>query len=286
MGYRYGRKRDIEFIRIEALKYKTRSEFAKADCSAYAYAARHNLLDSVCSHMRKIRGGFSIPQYICKIIFDHILEDDSMYNTRKIISPYEIDIYYPQFKLAIEYNGRRWHSEKISSAKDNELKNQNIYLIVIEQGECPSFFQDYVIHIKKDIISKLSEINRICNRNILPEKVENIEINFHDIPFNINWDEIEDFIKTCSSKADLYRKNNSYYRLILKFNKEEMLGYLENKFRAHNENIQQEKIKAKLFFMKNNYLNYKEVVRDKKLYDFVKRYKLTDTVKTLFNFPE
>jgi len=284
MGYTYGRERNVELLKKEALKYKTRSEFAKADCSLYTYAARHNLLDDVCQHMRKIRGGFSVPQYICKIVLDYILEDNGMYNTRKIISPHEIDIYYPQFKLAIEYNGRRWHSEKISPVKNNKLKNKSINLIVIEQGECPSFFQDYMEHIKKDIILKLDEINRICNKNISPEQIENIVINFYDIPFNIDWDEIESFVKTCESKSDLYRKNNSYYRLILKFNKDEMITYLENKRKDHIRNKSQEKIKLKLALIKNNYYSYREVVRDKKMYDFVKRNNLIAQVKNLFIF--
>lgn len=40
-----------------------------------------------------------------------IYDGEVMQNTRKLISPYEIDIYIPEFKLAIEYNGLFWHNE-------------------------------------------------------------------------------------------------------------------------------------------------------------------------------
>ena len=285
MGYRHGRHRNIDFLKKEALKYKTRSEFAKEDCSLYAYAAKNNLLDEVCSHMCKIRGGFSVPQYICKIIFDHILGETCDYNTRKIISPYEIDIYYHRYKLAIEYNGKRWHSEKISLNKDKKLKSKEINLIVIEQGDCPSFFKNYIKHIKGDIIGKLDEINKICNKNILPETIENIHIDFHDIPFNIDWTEIQKFVETCYSKSDLYRKNNYYYRLILKFNKTDMLDYLENKYKQYLKNKNYTNIKETLDFIKKEYDNYQEVIKNKKIYSFIKRYSLIKTVKDLFNAP-
>ena len=38
---------------------------------------------------------------------------DVEFNTRKIISPYELDIYIPSKKFAIEFNGSYWHSEEV-----------------------------------------------------------------------------------------------------------------------------------------------------------------------------
>ena len=45
-------------------------------------------------------------------------------NARNIISPLEIDLYYPDKKVAIEFNGDYWHSEKF---KDNEY-HRNKYI--------------------------------------------------------------------------------------------------------------------------------------------------------------
>lgn len=62
-------------------------------------------------------------------------------NTRKIISPKELDIYIPDLKLAIEYNGTYWHAEErqnniyIHREKSISCHNLNIRLIHIFEFE-------------------------------------------------------------------------------------------------------------------------------------------------------
>ena len=61
-------------------------------------------------------------------------------NSRKIIPPYELDIYFPELKLAIEYNGLYWHSNihhnsKYHINKYNECFNKNIHLIQVFEDE-------------------------------------------------------------------------------------------------------------------------------------------------------
>ena len=46
------------------------------------------------------------------------------FNTRKVISPYELDIYIPENKFAIEFNGSYWHSEAVLDVK--EARNKHI----------------------------------------------------------------------------------------------------------------------------------------------------------------
>lgn len=43
-------------------------------------------------------------------------------NTRKVLKKYELDIYLPDIKLAIEYNGIRYHSIELYKPKDRILK--------------------------------------------------------------------------------------------------------------------------------------------------------------------
>jgi very-short-patch-repair endonuclease len=45
----------------------------------------------------------------------------AIYNDRTIIPPYELDIYIPALKLAIEYNGIYWHSERAGKSKSYHL---------------------------------------------------------------------------------------------------------------------------------------------------------------------
>jgi hypothetical protein len=47
-------------------------------------------------------------------------------NTRKIISPYEIDLYLPEYKLGIEYNGAYWHSEEQGKDKHYHITKQKL----------------------------------------------------------------------------------------------------------------------------------------------------------------
>lgn len=75
---------------------------------------------------------FELVQTINEIYYGTILK-----RTRKIISPQELDIYIPDLKLAIEFNGNYWHKD----VKDYHLnksiacRNKGIRLIHIYQFE-------------------------------------------------------------------------------------------------------------------------------------------------------
>ncbi len=65
---------------------------------------------------------------------------DIVINTRKIISPYELDIYIPNKSLAIEFNGLYWHSEKYKPNNYHLIKtklceDKGIQLIHIFEDE-------------------------------------------------------------------------------------------------------------------------------------------------------
>ena len=75
---------------------------------------------------------------------------------RTIISPYELDIYIPEKKIAIEYDGLIWHSEKFGKDKNYHLmktelcEKQGIRLIHI--------FEDEWIEHEEIVKSKLKHI--------------------------------------------------------------------------------------------------------------------------------
>lgn len=61
-------------------------------------------------------------------------------NTRSIITPYEIDIYLPDYELGIEFNGIFWHSElnkdkNYHSIKRLKCNNKNIELLQIWEDD-------------------------------------------------------------------------------------------------------------------------------------------------------
>ena len=170
IGYRnkmVGRNLTFEIVKEIASKYKTRGEFLTKDSSAYQTARRHGYLSDICQHMAVMN--FSIPQLILQDIMDGLLKSSSLYNTRRIIPPYEIDIYYPEFKLAFEYNGSGWHSDNPrDEIKMKLFEKNNIHIIYIVENN-----RKYDDDIKSQLIQRLDAINHICHTNISPENIKN-----------------------------------------------------------------------------------------------------------------
>lgn len=90
---------------------------------------------------------------------EKILQTESINNNRQIISPYELDIYFPEQKIALEYNGTYWHSDikikethKMSAEeyhmnKLEKCREQEITLLFIWQDD----WENHPEVIQKDI---------------------------------------------------------------------------------------------------------------------------------------
>ena len=96
-------------------------------------------------------------------------------NSRTIISPLELDLYYPEKKIAIEFNGDYWHSELFKDKdyhynKFKLCKENNITLVSIFESEWNSR-RDEIFNYLKDLFSgvenKLSynEDSSLMNNN-------------------------------------------------------------------------------------------------------------------------
>ena len=201
-----GRDLSYEFLKQEALKYETKVEFQIKDPSAYATANRLGIMDEITKHMVNV--SFSIPQIITRQITEYIFKQKCEYNTRKIISPYELDIYFPNLNLAFEYDGKGWH-ENDTIDKISLCKSKNILLIKLKERS-----RRYTEDIKNYLIENLELINKWCNTCITKSDI----INFNepvDIPkiFSKEEDEIlknntEEFLKKYHSK--LFNKYKKY----------------------------------------------------------------------------
>lgn len=111
-----------------------------------------------------------IEKFLKDLGFDNIER-----NTRKIISPKELDLYLPEQKLAIEYNGLYWHEEK-SIGKNSHLwktkkcLEQNINLFHIFGDE----WEEKKEIIKSMLKHKLNiQERRIFARNCEVKFIEN-----------------------------------------------------------------------------------------------------------------
>jgi hypothetical protein len=99
-----------------------------------------------------------------------IYDGDVIKNTKKIIYPKELDIYLPDKKLAIEFNGLYWHSEENVGSdyhviKTNECEKKGIKLIHIFEDEWVS---------KKEIVKE--KIKNILIKNININEISKIKI--------------------------------------------------------------------------------------------------------------
>jgi predicted DNA binding protein len=99
-------------------------------------------------------------------------------NIRTIITPYEIDLYLPEFKLGIEYNGAYWHSEEKGKDKHYHITKQklaeenNIKLIQIFDFE----WENKKEQIKGYLNSLINKnINVIYGRNTTVKEISKIE---------------------------------------------------------------------------------------------------------------
>lgn len=101
---------------------------------------------------------------------------ETIFNSRKIIAPKELDIYIPSHKIAIEYNGLYWHDSfktdtKYHLEKTEECEKHGIQCIHIFEHEW-AHKKDLV---KSIILSKLGLSKRIYARKCELKKVDKKE---------------------------------------------------------------------------------------------------------------
>ena len=121
---------------------------------------------NVCIYCNKIGKQYSDLE---KNLFNFIKENyngEIIINNRKIIKPYELDIYLPELNLAFEFNGLYWHNElnkpnNYHKIKSDMCNDKGIQLIHIYEDDW-NYKQDI---IKSMILNKLGKTpNKIFGR--------------------------------------------------------------------------------------------------------------------------
>lgn len=156
-----------------------------------------------------------------------IVDDEIIVRDRKLIHPYELDVYIPSKNMAFEFNGLYWHSEEAGKNKDyhydkwEKCKNNNVQLIQIWEDDW---------RIKKNLVKTvvahklgLNNANKIYARKTVVKNVEtDLARNFLDL-FHLQGNKIgcshlglfdnEDKIVAILS----YKKNNGNSYMIERF---------------------------------------------------------------------
>ena len=115
-------------------------------------------------------------------LVSNICEGDVLTSERRIIPPYELDIYIPKLKLAIEYNGNYFHSDITGTPIDYHLNKSircrelGIRLIHIYE------FENFAI--QKELLVKLlsgkDDYPIDFNKNNLVGEIPNLELIYFD----------------------------------------------------------------------------------------------------------
>lgn len=125
------KKYNKEFLEKECLKYITKQELRICDPNLYAWLYKNGKMVDFSKHMMNI--SYSTPQLILKYMIKELTSKKFNYNDRNAIKPYEIDIYFPEQKIGIEYDGMYFHP-KSSSFKRQLCESKGIKLITIDEN--------------------------------------------------------------------------------------------------------------------------------------------------------
>lgn len=99
----------------DAKKYQNKAEWIK-NSSSYHAAYRQNLIEEATAHMKPIGGTSKSEQDILALVREfypkaHTLRDRKVNIPDKPhIKGFDIDIYVPELRKGIEFNGKYWHS--------------------------------------------------------------------------------------------------------------------------------------------------------------------------------
>lgn len=165
---------DLTFQHVSkiAKKYNSRGEFYQFDPICYNKAVKEEWLDKICQHM--VIKNVSIPQLMMKDLLEYLLKTKCSYNESKIIKPLELDCYFSKWKMAWEYDGVYFHTEKKDEIKKEMCLKKDIILFNIT--EKTKEYRNYNLNIKNHVIRYLDKINEITSLSITQEEVINYEI--------------------------------------------------------------------------------------------------------------
>jgi hypothetical protein len=105
-----------EELRKEALKYHTRVEFERRSPKAYDRCCKRKIIDQVCLHMAASAcTSFDERNLSCMIKEKYPKMQKLKINRVQIadkphVKGFEIDIYIPELRKGIEFDGKYWHS--------------------------------------------------------------------------------------------------------------------------------------------------------------------------------
>ena len=127
------KKWNKESISCEAIRYKKRMEFKINSRGAYYAACDMGILEEVCSHMKNPGGNSTSETNLFSMIKEKFpkaqkLRDRNIdIKDKPHVKGFDIDIYIPELRKGIEFDGTYWHSVAgLKRSRDNWPENDLI----------------------------------------------------------------------------------------------------------------------------------------------------------------
>jgi hypothetical protein len=202
-----------DYAKNECLKYRTKQELRLLDPNLHAWVYKNNLIKEVSSHMLNI--SYSTPQLILKYLIENITKIKCDYNNRKVIKPYELDIFYESHNFGIEYDGAYFHKDKDNN-KIKMCNNAGITLLTItEENMNKKNFKSYEDNIKNFLKRNIGLINKIFNLSMENIYIDNIVINKHNLFDNIDHlNKAKDICLKYNNYSDFIKLERNIYNIL------------------------------------------------------------------------
>ena len=129
-------------------------------------------------------------EFICSLLpNEKVIQSD-----RSLIAPYEVDIYIPEKKIAVEYNGLFWHSEAVGKDKDYhrekylacQAEGVQLFTIWEDEWEDKRPIVEAMLKSKLGVQDKATVFARQCAVTQLPSRESRGFLNAHHIQGGCN----------------------------------------------------------------------------------------------------
>ena len=179
-------------------------------------------------------------------------------NSKSFIPPYELDIYLPDYKVAIEFNGLYWHAEKANQIGQNYHLNKTIKCQ--EQGiRLIHIFEDEWRNHKLACLDVISRILGIHQQKIMARKCQIRQVSNNETKDFLNTNHLQGYAAASINLGLFYE--------------EQMIQLLTFRKARYNKSVQWENIRC------CNQIGYQIVGGIQKLWaHFIKTYTPTTVV--------
>lgn len=269
MPHTKGRRLTEELVREISSKYISLTEWYNNDPSSCKAAKRLGIYDEL-KNSKNIRRE-STPQRMVEFVFNKLLNETGLYNFKEVIKPYEIDVYYPDKKFGVEYDGHAFHAgrymnkERENKKKVKESEHPEIYILHISEDRYYKHgeFFEFII---KSILKNLDDINNWCRTSISAEDVKNVKIYDINSLIQFNWNDVMTLINSYDSGSEFRKNNRSLYHKIIKLEKHDILKHISNRTIGYNKAKLESENNELIKFVLDKHAAYRDFYEDRPLY--------------------